>query len=293
VDELVTFIDKLEKVRPMNPAEAIRYRELLEAAADKILELERDKNSDAYQRAARVQCRFMISRMSRSNADEQRAILDRIVRTISSKELTYEDVRLADAVARALDHPGGQELAAYANDVFARVFVNSSDSQVVSHSERFARSARRLSLVGNRLELHGRKLDGTKFDLTELKGKVVLVCFWATGVGPCRALLPAIRQKYDRFHDRGFEVVGVSVDSDRKALEKYMKENPAPWITLHDKGNDGKHSAAERCGLVMIPSLFLVGRDGNVISVWARGKELDRLLAEQFGDVEAARDAGS
>jgi len=297
VKELAAFIEELNAFRPTNTREFFEYRNkapaALEAAARKILELEKNKDSDAYKGASIVLLRLSVGRISRVAADEQRTILDQFIDYFSSEELAREDLELAMNTARSLEDSGAQEMAAEAYEAFGKILADSDNPQLARNSEVFAGPARRLKLVGHVMELQGTKLDGTKFDLTELKGKVVLVDFWATWCGPCVAEFPNIKKNYDKYRAQGFEVVGVSLDAEREKLEKYVEKKEVPWITLHEKDNEGVNPAARRYGISSIPSVFLVGRDGNVISIRVRGEELDRLLAKQFGDVEATEDADS
>jgi len=297
VAELVAFIEELEKFRPTNTREYFEYRQkapaALESAANKILELEKDKESGAHKRASVILIRLSAQRIGQVDTEQQQSIVNQLTDYLSSKELAREDLSLAMNAARALERSGARKMAADAYEAFGKIIAESSDAQTASYGGVFAGPARRLNLIGNTLELQGTKLDGTKFDVTELKGKVVLVDFWATWCGPCVAEFPNIKKYYDKYRAEGFEVVGVSIDRDREKLEKYVEEKQVPWITLHEKDTKGRNPATERYGIFGIPTMFLVGRDGNVISIRARGEELDRLLVEQFGDVEASEDADS
>jgi thiol-disulfide isomerase/thioredoxin len=118
---------------------------------------------------------------------------------------------------------------------------------------------------------------------------VVLVEFWATWCGPSRTEFPHVKKHYEQLHPHGFEVVGVSVDRDRKDLEQSLHENPRPWIVLHEKDQEGKNPAAKRYGVFGIPTVFLLDRDGKVLSIHARGEELTRLLAEQFPNAQPTK----
>lgn len=143
---------------------------------------------------------------------------------------------------------------------------------------------RRATLVGQKLELAGTKFDGEKFDIADLKGKVVLVDFWATWCPPCRAEHPNMLTNYRKYKDKGFEIVGVSLDQDREALTEFLNESEGHWIILHD--DKGENPATEHYAITGIPAMFLVDEEGVVISTEARGEELTRLLEERWGKVE-------
>jgi thiol-disulfide isomerase/thioredoxin len=140
----------------------------------------------------------------------------------------------------------------------------------------------RLGLPGKPMELGGTLLDGTPFDQRTLAGKVVLVDFWATWCGPCVAEMPNIRAQYEKYHDRGLEVVGISLDDDRAAVAAFVAENGIPWPVICGTGEESgwDHPLVVRYGIGGIPALFLIGRDGNVIDVNVSGESLaDRLAA--------------
>ena len=147
-----------------------------------------------------------------------------------------------------------------------------------------AASGERLrGLTGGPLDLTGTLLEGAAFDQAGLAGQVVLVDFWATWCGPCVAEIPRVRDLYDRYHDRGFQVVGVSLDDDHDALEAFVADHEIPWPIIVD-ARDEAGGLARRYGITAIPTMILVGRDGTVLSTEARGRRLEELLDEQFPD---------
>ena len=137
------------------------------------------------------------------------------------------------------------------------------------------------NLVGSAAQIHGTTMDGRDFDLSEIRGKIVLVEFWTTWCGPCLAELPNLRQLYDAYHDKGFEVVSISLDERRPALEAFLEKEPLPWVVLHDQGWD-ENKNARHYGVTTVPTVLLVDRTGKILSTNARGEELQKQLAKVF-----------
>jgi thiol-disulfide isomerase/thioredoxin len=153
--------------------------------------------------------------------------------------------------------------------------------EVRDAADSFAGPARRLSLVGSEMEVFGKTLDGADLDWGKYKGKVVLVNFWATWCPGCVEELPNIREAHAKFHEQGFEVVGVNLDKRRIALDQFLERNEVPWPQLHEEGEINKMAVHYDIG--PIPFVALVGRDGKVISTDATGRQLHHELEKIFG----------
>jgi thiol-disulfide isomerase/thioredoxin len=136
-------------------------------------------------------------------------------------------------------------------------------------------------LTGDPVKVSGKTLDGQPFDINQYKGKVVVVDFWATWCGPCRAELPNLKNVYEKYHNKGLEVVGVSLDENKDDLIKFLAENHLPWKILvsteaHHSGFD--NPIADNYGISGIPTVFLMNRQGKVVSLSARGEQLATLV---------------
>ena len=192
---------------------------------------------------------------------------------------------LAMQLAGAFEHmPGGEAVAAAAYRSFGPAMAKSSNEQIQKMGEGFAGTLRRLSLPGHPMEINGTLLNGKPFDQKTLAGKVVLVDFWATWCGPCVAEIPNVLEQYEKYHKDGFEVVGISLDQEREALEKFVTDQKLPWPILFEepKGDGWQHPLATFYGISGIPTVVLIGRDGNVITLDARGEKLGERLDAIF-----------
>ena len=117
-------------------------------------------------------------------------------------------------------------------------------------------------------------LNGKPLSVAGFKGKVVLVDFWATWCGPCRAELPNVIDTYKKYHSQGFEIIGVSLDSDRDKLDGFLKQQDGMTWQQYFDGQGWSNKLAVKYGVEAIPFAVLVGPDGKVIGKDLRGDDL-------------------
>ena len=123
-------------------------------------------------------------------------------------------------------------------------------------------------------------LDGKPFKLSELRGKVVLIDFWATWCGPCVAELPNVKKLHEQFGGEHFEVVGVSFDRDAATARKFVGARQLPWTQIWaEKADEGP--IADIYGVGGIPATFLIGADGKVIERDMRGEVLTAAVGRE------------
>ena len=122
-------------------------------------------------------------------------------------------------------------------------------------------------------------LDGNPISLEQYRGKVVLLDFWAVWCGPCIAEMPNVKRVYNNYKDEGFDIIGISLDIDEARLRNYLKENDISWQQVFS-GEGWQSPVSRQYGIRAIPAQWLIDRDGTLISNRARGKALERLVAE-------------
>jgi thiol-disulfide isomerase/thioredoxin len=223
--------------------------------------------------------------LSSGDAKAAEGLVQKTTAMLAADPDDIQTAGLAMQLAGAFEHmPGGEAVAAAAYRSFGPAMAKSSNEQIQKMGESFAGTLRRLSLPGHPMEIRGTLLNGKPFDQKTLAGKVVLVDFWATWCGPCVAEIPNVLEQYEKYHKDGFEVVGISLDQERESLEKFVAEQKLPWPILFEepKGDGWQHPLATFYGISGIPTVVLIGRDGNVITLDARGEKLGERLDALF-----------
>jgi len=132
------------------------------------------------------------------------------------------------------------------------------------------------------LDLKFKAVDGTEVDLAKMRGKVVLVDFWATWCGPCVGEVPNVVKTYEKLHPKGFEILGISLDKDQSKLDAFTKDKGMTWPQYFD-GKFWENDISTRFGIRSIPAMWLVDKKGMVVSTNARGK-LEELVEKYLAE---------
>jgi thiol-disulfide isomerase/thioredoxin len=199
------------------------------------------------------------------------------------------DAGLAFAVGQLAERMENEELAIDVYRAGAKAFAADKNPKQAEYAKMFEGIVRRLTLAGQEMKIEGKLVGGEKFDWSKYAGKVVLVNFWATSDGTSVAEIPRIRKYYDFYHGKGFDVVGISCDERSADVLKFVKEKEIPWAII--LGGDKANALTTHYGIVRVPTMILVGKDGKVISINAGGPALKEELAKRLGPMEEKKDA--
>lgn len=125
--------------------------------------------------------------------------------------------------------------------------------------------------------------NGKMVSLSEFKGKVVLIDFWASWCGPCRHNNPRLIKLYNKFHEKGLEIYGISLDEEISNWKKAIHHDKLSWTqVIDDKGWESLSAA--RYGVDMIPSSFLIDQQGIIRAINAEGSELESDIRNLLKD---------
>ncbi|MCH5329715.1 MAG: AhpC/TSA family protein [Alistipes sp.] len=158
------------------------------------------------------------------------------------------------------------------------------DGEILAPVKEYAEAVLKVSAGRPYTDISAVDAEGVKVALSSVvgEGKWVLVDFWATWCGPCRAELPYLKAAYEKYADKGFVIFGVSLDNNVEAWESFVEENGMTWINVIDLEGDSRGTAAEAYGVRSIPSNFLISPEGVITAVHLRGEGVESKLSEIF-----------
>ncbi len=136
------------------------------------------------------------------------------------------------------------------------------------------------NITDPRLQIHLPTVKGDSITLASLKGKVVLLDFWASWCIPCRAANKRLVKIYDKYKAKGFEIFSVSLDEDKKDWQKAIIKDKITWLQVNDPRGSWNAKTAADWNISVLPTSFLINKKGDVVAIDPEGRELEKGISE-------------
>jgi peroxiredoxin len=285
----------IESYLTANPAAPDRAKALA-AACELALELDKwgkgRTHADAFVKAFpehkdALAVRLNLARCLKHEPGQERLARETLAAVIADSETVNVAVtagtELADLLADAGDIEGAKKVL---DDIAEK------HSSARGLKEFLKGKTADLELIGTEPKpIEAKGMDGKPISLADYKGKVLLIDFWATWCGPCVVEMPNVIDTYQKHHDRGFDILGISLDSDEQAVKDFLEEHGMTWRQHYD-GGGWKNEIAVLYGVQSIPKTYLLDQEGKIRAMGLRGEALGRavekLLARSGGKAAPA-----
>ena len=184
------------------------------------------------------------------------------------RRVTTSDVSSTNRRFESTEVISNQQLSpTFASNAFAFNATGLKDaSKAADPPEEPAYFDPRVKVGAQPFAFSAKTLNGQTISPAKYRGKVLIMDFWATWCGPCVAALPELQATYNKYHSKGVEVVGISLDEDKSALTSFIKTNKMPWPQVFD-GKGWESRVPGIYGVKAIPFLLIVGKNGKIAAV--------------------------
>lgn len=211
--------------------------------------------------------------------EQNRQVIEQALARIPADSRTYQ-LALGGVIASlgAANHPNYIHFA----DVYYEKYKKSEPLAATSLKQQADRM-RQFMVGGEAPDFSGETPEGGALSLSDLRGKVVLIDFWASWCGPCRRENPHVVRLYETYKEKGFEIIGVSLDRDKERWLKAIDDDGLAWQHISDlKG--WQSAVAKQYGVSSIPHTILLDEEGKILARNLRGNALEDKLAEIFAE---------
>jgi thiol-disulfide isomerase/thioredoxin len=266
-----------------------------ESQTDELLDkLQADAGPEFVQSIIQLRLGRKLRQWNHLDSTARSAAIERFAADVKKRGLAPGTAELVIRLSDLLESASDSKLASKAINDLLPSFRASSEPSIQRMATLLEGTLRRLP--GNKLELEGTLLDGSKLDWDSYRGKVVLVDYFASWCGPCRAEVPNVLENHAAYRDKGFEVLGINMDEQRAGLDAYMKETGFNFPTLFSDDPNAAgwdNPMGRKYGITSLPRAILVDKEGVIVSAEARGPALGAHLQQLLGPPAAADESAA
>jgi thiol-disulfide isomerase/thioredoxin len=299
---ILVACDKIDALKPRDEATQIRvieerfgaYQNLSEVddsanqKLDKlVLQLKADQRDDVVRLVASYYLEQNASDFFQLETKQQQELIADLLTYMDRFGLDSTSYAVATALGDALEGSNNPQLAAPIFNRLVAEMKKVDDPRLAPQITKYEGVSRRLNLPGKFMEIKGTTVDGEEFDWSAYRGKVVLVDFWASWCGPCRGEIPNMKAQLEKYGDKGFAIVGITLDQTKADYQRCIDTEEIGWVSLMSQNENERgwnSPLANYYGVSGIPMAILVDKEGKVVSLNATGPELNALLAKMLGE---------
>ncbi len=282
--QLDALIAQAKALRPRNPHQYQAMQVAIRDASKALLkQLDKEQPTPRYQQAELDTIAASVAVMTFYGEDAQQKTLEQVHDFLKKREtLSMQDIQTGILAANMLEMQPNKQPARDTYQLLDDLLKEDEREEMQSLRLNLKASMRRLDLLGSKFELEAQALDGSTVQIADYAGKFLIVDFFATWCAPCLTEAPHLQAQYEKYKDKGLEVIAISIDTDVEALQKYLKEAQVPWPVIHDDAADPLQRLQMKFGISQLPTVLLLNKEGTVVSLEARGSELTRLTEMLF-----------
>jgi thiol-disulfide isomerase/thioredoxin len=282
-EALEKVIASAKTIRPRSAEQYSAMQTAIRDASKQLMTVLKDNNLPRYKQAQLDSMSASLLLATFFGEDARAKVVEQLKQMLKEREtLSMEDVQMATFAAANLElNPNKKD----ARDVYALLdglLTDDKREEMQNLRINLQSSIRRIDLLGNKFELEYKDIRDKLVKTEDFAGKFVIVDFFASWCQPCLSEVPRLKKYAAKYKEKGLEVLAVSLDDTREALDKYLSEAELPWQVIHDDASNPLDRLQLKFGIAALPTVLLLNKEGTVISLEARGAELDRLMEMLF-----------
>jgi peroxiredoxin len=290
VEQLQALVAKARAVQPRSPQQYRAMQTAIRDASRQILALLQEApTSAAYRQAELDRISASVTLMSFFGKDAQKKTMDQLHQFLKSREkLELTDIQTGMLAAAMLELQPNKQPALQTYQLMDELLANDDRREMQALRINLQANVNRLGLLGNKMTLSATTIDGQEIAISSFVGKFLLINFFAVQLTQdekctaCFQEVARLKKHYEQYHSKGLEIIGISLDANLEVLESFRESEKLPWPIIHDRVDDPLKSLRLKFGISQLPTVFLLNKEGTVVSLEARGAELDRLMQMLF-----------